>query len=111
MEYPTNFVRKMLGAVTTGFIVYLDPLSYTSLPQTMIMEVAQAAAASLVGGSFAGYDLGTTWILRLSVSTGLGYLGGALTGRVYAVSYLPAIGAASGFIGTIMWPDRHPLFN
>ena len=108
------FLRKILGALAAGTVVWANPAAMVNLENTYTTNSIQAVFAALIGGKVAGFDLNTTWILRLSTATTLGALaGGYFNGSIGFLEGIPLmpVGAAAGFFGTSIWPDAHPLFN
>jgi hypothetical protein len=104
-----NLTYKVIGALVTGAIIYFDPVTMVAPPGKISEAVQAAVAGGVVGLKAAGFELSTTWMLRLATSTTLGMLAGSLLAgeNMY---YMPAIGGAAGFLGCTVWPDKHPLF-
>lgn len=107
-------LRKIVGSGVVGTIIWANPVALANAPNNVWVDGIQSAGAGVLGGAVAGFDMNTTWILRLAVSTAIGFYAGATLPR-YVVALqgyqLHAVGAAAGFLGTSIWPDRHPLFN
>ena len=105
------FLRKILGALATGALVWGNPVSLLNVTNTIWIDIVQGIFSALIGGKVAGFDLNTTWMLRLSLATVIGMVAGGYIGEYLPGYPMQAIGAAAGFMGTSIWPDQHPLFN
>lgn len=105
------FLRKILGAGAAGAIVWANPVAMLEVTNTLWIDIIQTIFSALLGGKVAGFDLNTTWMLRLSTATVVGMLVGGYLNRFVPDYPLNAVGAAAGFLGTSIWPDQHPLFN
>lgn len=107
-------LRKIVGSGVVGALIWANPVALANAPNNLWVDLIQAGGSGILGGAVAGFDMNTTWILRLATSTAIGFYAGArLPALVPQLAGYPlhSIGAAAGFLGTSIWPDRHPLFN